>query len=310
MKFDVLICTFPYGRCEDPDVARYVGDLRCKLSRDDRFDKVMHQSFDDTPITMTRNLAVECAKANKADLLVFVDSDMAPDAFQDRQLAQPFFYSSFDFMLKHPGPCIIAAPYCGPPPDELVYIFEVQTRQSDHPNVDLRLSMIPREKAAERSGIEEVIALPTGLMLMDMRCFEHLKPPYFDYEWADPPFNTRKASTEDVFFTRNAAFAGVKVYCNWYSWAGHWKRKRVGPPAIITPDMVRENYREAIKNNHLVSTQTLLMVKGNFNGKPSIAKVKEEPKVKPIPFFTGQDNVNNSDNQRARAIPAEQGAGG
>jgi hypothetical protein len=275
-KFDILLCAFPYRNSECPSVGRWLGELKVKLRQDARIDRILSADFDDTPITMTRNLAIETAKQQKVDLVLFVDDDMKPDGYMDRPMAKPFWDSSFDFMLNHQGPCIVAAPYCGPPPEENVYIFKITKKQSGNPNVDVAFSMFPREEAASRSGFEEVIALPTGLMLIDMRAIEKMKPPYFDYEWADPPFNTRKASTEDVYFTRNAALAGIKVFCNWYSWAGHWKYKCVGPPIVATPDMIREEYREAVAKNNLMSNQSLLMVKSTLpkpveqvNGNPT-----------------------------------------
>jgi hypothetical protein len=265
-KFDIMLCSFPYRNSECPSVGRWMGDLKVKLSRDERIGRVIECPIDDTPITMTRNLAIKTAQEHKVDLVLFVDDDMAPDGYMDRPMAKPFWDSTFEFMLNHAGPCIVAAPYCGPPPDEAVYIFKLTKRQSDNPNVDISLNMFPREEAAQRSGFEEVIALPTGLMLIDMRCIASLAPPYFDYEWADPPFNTRKASTEDVYFTRNASLAGIRIYCNWYSWAGHWKNKQVGPPTILTPDMVRKEYRDAVSKNRMTSDQSLLFVKGKANG--------------------------------------------
>ena len=62
---------------------------------------------------MTRNLCVEDAKHNKADFLVMIDNDMSPDLKGEK----PFWDTSWDSILKPENqPCIIAAPYCGPPP--------------------------------------------------------------------------------------------------------------------------------------------------------------------------------------------------
>ena len=263
MKLSLMIARFPYGRVEDPDVNTYLGKLRVQLAADPRFrdgGTVCEFPFDDTPVTMTRNRSIKMAQEANCDLLLLIDNDISADAYLNYRNSKPFFWSSLEHILEHPGPCIVAAPYCGPPPEELVYIFQLTTKQSNHPNVDFALNMIPREQAASRLGFEEVIALPTGLMLIDMRCLKLMRPPYFKYEYTDE-FETDKASTEDVFFTRNAAFAGVKVYCNWYSWAGHWKRKMVGPPSLLTPDMIRDAYREAVKGNNMVSQQSLAFIK-------------------------------------------------
>lgn len=259
MKVDVMIARFPYGGSEDSDVTDWLAKTVIGMKKDQRIGEIYNVKFNDTPITMTRNLAVKAAQAHRADILVMIDSDMSPDMIPQ---AQPFWDSTFDFMLAHHGPCMVAAPYCGPPPEELCYVFE-WTRHTDEPSAGIAINMIPRNSAANRVGFEQVNCLPTGLIAIDMRVFEGKKlvPPYFDYEYKDPPFNTEKSTTEDCFFTRNATLAGIKVYCNWYSWAGHWKRKRVGPPSVLTNDAVREMYRKAVATNDQNSSETLLFFK-------------------------------------------------
>jgi hypothetical protein len=141
-------------------------------------------------------------------------------------------------------PATIAAPYCGPPPAECPYIFRWKTSQSDHPDPDFKLAMIEREDAAIQTGIEQVAALPTGLILYDARVFKILDPPWFEYEYEDPPFNTAKASTEDVFQTRNASLIGLPQFVAWDCWAIHHKSKAVKKPVILTIDAVRDQLRE------------------------------------------------------------------
>ena len=267
MTFDLLVALFPYKRALDPDVSFWLGDLQHQCKSNPLIRRYSTTSIDDTPITMTRNLSIKRAKEGNFDFLLMIDSDMGPDNYLSRPGAKPFFQSSFDFMIKHAGPSIVAAPYCGPPPDENVYIFHTPRMETRKDKLGWRLAMIPRESAAQRAGMEEVIALPTGLMLIDMRAIDMMKPPYFDYEWADAPFNTEKASTEDVYFTRNASFAGVKVYSNWDAWATHWKFKAVGPPDILRPENIRESLREALADsNRLPSNKSLIFLKESANG--------------------------------------------
>jgi hypothetical protein len=241
------------------------------MKQDARIGEIHNEIFDDTPITMTRNLAVERAKLKRADILLMIDSDMAPDICLDTSTrpamhamkhARPFWDSSFDHMIKHHGPCLIASPYCGPPPHENIFVFYWDNKQSNHPNVDMRMEQFTRESAAQRLGFEEVAALPTGLMIIDMRIFDEptFAPPYFKYEFSDK-FETRKGTTEDCYFTRNASLSGFKVYCNWSAWSGHVKRKVVCPPTMLTPDSVRKDFREAVKSNLLRSNETLLFLK-------------------------------------------------
>ena len=120
-----------------------------------------------------------------------IDSDMQPDHIsKEIPSVKPFWDSSFDYWWEHhhQGPMLIAAPYVGPAPSECPYIFKWKNRESDHPNPDWQLEMFSREQAAERAGFEEVPALPTGLIFIDMRVFSGfqyagktitLPPPWF-----------------------------------------------------------------------------------------------------------------------------------
>lgn len=147
--------------------------------------------------------------------------------------------------LKFP-PATIGAPYCGPPPDECCYVFHWTSRGTGSANPDFQLEMIPRCSAAIRAGIQEVAALPTGLILYDMRVFDILPPPWFEYEWGDPPYNSKKATTEDVYQTRNASLLGMPQFVAWDCWAAHVKPKVVGKPFIVTRDRVHSSLREAV----------------------------------------------------------------
>ena len=273
----VLFARFPFGRADDPDTTDWLVETVLKAKADPRVAEVLHWRIDDTPITLGRNRCLEAAKRAGADLVVMVDSDMKPDAYLASNpnrlgadpLARPFWDTSFDFWWRHDGPCLVAAPYCGPPPHENVYVFRWATYESDNPNTDLRLEQYPREEAAQRHGIEEAAALPTGLILIDLRALDTIKPPYFRYEWTDRT-ESEKASTEDVVFTRDISLAGVPNYVTWGSWAGHWKRKCVGRPALLTVDAVREQFIDAVLRGQR-SDERLLMVNG-----PARAKVLEK----------------------------------
>lgn len=251
----VMIARFPYGASEHPDAADWLVPTAIKARNDDRVKEIITQRYDDTPITMTRNQAVASAQHHKADLLLFLDSDQAPDAYLEANPyrigvdpnAKPFWDSSFDFWWEHRqnrGPCLIAAPYMGPPPVENCYIFRWRTTTSDDPNQGFALEQWTREEAATAYGIEQVAALPTGLMMIDMAAFKNLKPPYFYYEWVDE-YEQSKASTEDVTFTRDCSLNSVPCYVNWDAWAGHHKLKNVGRPIILTNDVVAEKMRKA-----------------------------------------------------------------
>ena len=246
-KFNVGLVTFSYGgnggiSSEVPDIREWMVPLVSELSRDDRVDQIRIWNLADTPITMTRNRAVLQAREFGVDVLVMIDSDMKPDLGGSK----PFFTSSFDFLVDHyhKGPVIIGAPYCGPPPNECVYVFRWQNQQSLNPNPDFQLEMYDRHTAVKLAGIQECAALPTGLIMYDMRVFELTEPkqegdkPWFYYEHPDL-YQSQKASTEDVTMTRDVSLVGTQklgynpVFCNWDAWAGHWKPKCVGKPIFI-----------------------------------------------------------------------------
>jgi hypothetical protein len=263
-KFNVGLCTFSYGgnggiSSEVPDIREWMTPLVSELSRDERVANIRIWNLADTPITMTRNRCVLMAREFGVDVLVMIDSDMKPDLLvgQDPD-AKPFFQTSFDFLVNHyhKGPCVIGAPYCGPPPAECVYVFEWRNMQSDHANPDFQLKMYERSQSVKMAGIQECAALPTGLIMYDMRAFEVTEPktdqdkPWFYYEWSNK-FASDKSSTEDVTMTRDLSLVGTQklgynpVYCNWDAWAGHWKPKCVGKPQFIEAKAVSEKLKES-----------------------------------------------------------------
>ena len=84
MSYDILICTFSYGgnggmKSERPDVRDWLLTTIPEMKEDPRIGKVNLVDMADTPITMTRNRAVRFARENNYDLLLMLDSDMAPD---------------------------------------------------------------------------------------------------------------------------------------------------------------------------------------------------------------------------------------
>lgn len=204
-------------------------------------------SIRDTPVTMSRNRAVVFAREMRADLLLFLDSDMVPDLDVGKDPgAKPFLRTSLDFMAKVDGPSVVAAPYCGPPPHESVYVFDWKW-EGDARRPDFRgcLEMVPRNFAAHLTGIQQAAALATGVQLMTMDVFDRLPAPWFYYEAKDREW-TRKASTEDVTFSRDCTLLRVPTFCNWDAWAGHVKQVVVGKPLKATVDIVHSKIRGII----------------------------------------------------------------
>lgn len=271
MQFSIFLAKFPYKGVMEDTAADWLADLQCKLNKDPRCSRWWRRSFDDTPITMTRNEAAYMAAFEYgADFTLMLDNDMHPDIeLRDGcSLAQPFWESSIDFMLNYGKPACIAAPYCGPPPHENVYVFKPSRLESDcppHITDILKFEQHTREEAANRAGIEEVAALCTGLILIDNRIFKKLPPPWFEYEYTDQ-YKRHKASTEDVYMTRDTALIGAKQFINWDAWAGHWKRKCVRKPRPLTMDMIRENVRDAIVRGEQQFEKLVMVGEGRRQG--------------------------------------------
>jgi hypothetical protein len=147
-------------------------------------------------------------------------------------------------------PATIAAPYCGPPAVCFVSVgwwagaapggsADVGRWETD-PDVPgqvtwvqaesgARMVMVSRQEAAARRGIELAAALPTGLILYDLRVFAMLSPPWFSYEYTDE-YQSVKESPEDVHQTRRAGLLGLPQLCNWDAWAGHVKLGTIRRP--------------------------------------------------------------------------------
>lgn len=261
-RFSIMFARFPFQNSEAPSTTNWLIDTVAKLKSDPRIGDIHHREYDDTPITLSRNKCMKEATELKVDFLLMIDSDMWPDIgfTNDYHIpgAKRFFPTAFEFAINHAGPCVVAAPYCGPPPFENVYIFQPGRKQTNNPNFDFSIDQFTREQAAQRGGFEQVMALPTGLMLLDMRCVHSLRHPYFAYEWTDET-QSEKGSTEDVYFSRNLALAGVPQYVAWDCWAGHWKRKCVTKPLLLTVDNIRKEYQDAIMRGQR-SDEKLVMV--------------------------------------------------
>ena len=287
-KLSVCFAGFPYAgngstSSEHPRIRHWMVDTVLKMREDERIEHVFHFDLCDTPITMTRNKAVEQARLGGADVLVMVDSDQVPDVHLGfDQNAKPFWDTSFDFLFKHydRGPVVIASPYCGPPPVENVYAFYWHGDETDAAQDDFKLEAYSRQEAAQLSGIIEAGAAATGLIMYDMRVFDLIEPPYFFYEYKGDGPNcphchqpvagrqTEKCSTEDVTFTREISHAGIAslgynpLHINWDAWAGHAKPKIVGKPNLFKASAVNKRLRRAFEGGAR-ENESLMMIGGD-----------------------------------------------
>ena len=272
-RYKIVVCRFPGNYQEHPASVNWVIKTLLQMKDDPRIESVEPISIVDTPITMSRNRAVRYAREDaKADYLLMIDADMAPDPQPSYHASKPFWSSSFDFMLsRRHEPCAIAAPYCGPSPQQCPYVFLWRNHMTGKPETHhdgYKLEMLTREEASWRAGIEEVAALPTGLILYDLRVFNDMTPPWFHYEYTDK-YECKKGSTEDVVQTRDMTLAwyasegkiGGKLWCNWDAWAHHVKLEHVPRPMPVGIDQIAASLKHAVEVGRQ-STDRLVMVGG------------------------------------------------
>lgn len=292
-KLNVFFAFFPYGgngstSKEVPEIRHWFVETILWAKSEPRIEHVNYQDFSDTPITMTRNAAILVARRVGADVLVFCDSDQHPNLHKGDPEFKPFVPSAFDFLYKHyeKGPVVIGAPYCGPPPAENCYVFRWEAEGVYGDETKFKLDAYTRHEAAKMRGIQECGALPTGLIMYDMRAFELIEPcklskleimeqvasgkvsaeeglrmlpeGFFRYEWKNG-YAAEKASTEDVQNTRDISLAGYAklgynpVFCNWDSPIGHWKPWCVsGRPAQFGVENIADTFRRAVENKQSV----------------------------------------------------------
>lgn len=240
-KVDVIVCVFTYNSFCHVDLLTYTHMVTQQLQNHPRVGMVKIASSHGYPTDRVRNAVLKEAHKCGYHFALMLDDDMKPDLLlsDPKAGAVPFAPTAIDFALAHDGPCFVGAPYCAGPPYQEVVVMKNRERFPDQPDKSGHaLDKYTRDEAAGMSGVGEVAALPTGCLLVDTRVTQILPPPWFSYEYADPPYNTALASTEDVVFTRNAHWCGVRQFCTWSSWSGHWKRLLTGKPRVCAVDEI------------------------------------------------------------------------
>jgi hypothetical protein len=295
-----------------PEIARWLAELTLILKSDERIGEVHVDFHADCPITMVRNGYVEKARKAGCQLLLMVDSDQNPNHHLGESWYKPFFPEAFNALYEHyeKGPLVIGAPYCGPPGSgENTYVFFWENHGIRGDETAFKMEQYPRAIAAQMRGIQPVAALPTGMILFDMRIFGLLdvnrkskeqvleefkggrigmtealrciQDGYFYYEWTDHTASD-KASTEDVTATRDMSIIGQvqlgynPVLCAWDSWVGHMKPMCVGKPKNFTVEQIGGVMKRAVLDGHsywdeirLVRNEALLKELGKSNGHPA-----------------------------------------
>lgn len=239
-RVDVLVTVLTYDGTAHCDLLTYCTRLYGQMVAHPRLNKLEVGHSSGYPTDRMRNAVVKGARDRGFHFLLMLDDDQVPDLLLGKEPgAKPFLPTSLDFALAQPGPVFVGAPYCAAPPAQEVVVMKNREYAPDTPGgAGYAIDKYTRDEAAVMTGITRVSALPTGCLLVDLRAFDRIAPPWFAYEYADPPFNSELASTEDVVLTRNADWLGVPQFANWDAWAGHRKPYLVGKPRLCPVDDV------------------------------------------------------------------------
>lgn len=252
-KIRIGIFRFPFDMKEISTTVDWLVRSCHYLNNHPRIETVATEAIVDTPVDMSRNRALKRAQELNLQFALFIDSDMWPDyeflhnkgEESPEKGVQQFLPAALEFALQHDGPCVVGAPYCTSPPEERVLVMRWVTVETGAPAGNAQIKSVDRGEAVLLRGFEEVAALGTGLLLIDMRAIQLLPKPWFSYEFKDDA-KTEKASTEDIVFTRDLHLLGVPQYCFWNAWSGHWKTKMVTKPANIPLANISKAMREVM----------------------------------------------------------------
>ncbi len=239
-KVKILVASLSYNGWVRQEMIGFVSGMFEQMREHPRLGELRVATSSGYPCDRVRNDLCKKAVENGFHFLLMLDNDMKFDCLLGRDpQARPFLPTAFDFLVNRKEPAVIGAPYTGGPPEQRVMVMRWRDSTPDLTlGEGMKLESFTREEAAERTGIERVAGLPTGCLLIDLRCLQALPPPWFAYEFGDPPFNTVLASTEDIVFTRNLDWVGIEQYVAWDSWCGHIKEFTTGKPRVVNPNDV------------------------------------------------------------------------
>lgn len=216
-KVNVCIVRLAYGMVEHPAVGDFLWTTAVATCRDSRIENTVNLWLDHAPVYAARNLAVKAAKAHQAHFLCMIDAkDMHPQFFPQ---APQFWDKAFDFAYCSSQPCVISAP-------TRLRNGMVNIHKERVDSTGKHLVMQRPAECEHKRGMEQVPGAGSGLMLVDMRVFDSLKPPYFDFAY--DPDKCHVLAGEDIAFTSRCTEAGIPVYAAWDCRAGHWKEALIG----------------------------------------------------------------------------------
>jgi hypothetical protein len=242
-EIKLIVAVPTYSGLIRHELASYLSGLTSRLQDHSRVGTVAVAVEVGYPADRVRNAI--CAKATNSgfDYVLMIDDDMHPDCEPG---APPFLPSALDFVLAHDGPCFVGAPYCAAPPHQRVLVMDWAEQYPDHPGgLGMEMRSLTRHEAAAKTGFGRAAALPTGMLLIDLRAVKARPGPWFYYEFADEQ-HCKLASTEDITFTRDSDWLGVPQYAAWDSWAGHVKTITVGKPRVAPIDALPKGVANAL----------------------------------------------------------------
>lgn len=207
------------------------------LRTDPRIGKVSTHVDTRFRIHTSRNWCARWAIQNDVDFLCFVDGDMhvdyrlhnplLPDAAQPdaAQWARPFLQSSLEFMLSSDAG-VIGAPAVSGPPDNKINTFIVDRL----PNGEIG---DPRRMQAEDMRTTQpcflpVVAIGTGVMLIDVNVFRRMPEPWFEDVEDEKKYEVHRS--QDCQFCFKCQELDIPVYANLFAPARHLKFQGQDPP--------------------------------------------------------------------------------
>ena len=231
-KHRIVLARIAVGNTHRTEITDFVIRAETWTKESPLVEDLFHTSIGKTPTPVARNFAVSEAKRINADILVMVDDDMGPNP--------DWFPMAMTFLFSQPEPSVIVSPYCCAPPKEEVQIFEWQTDEANSRIRSYRTGHVNLDDAANRKGVQRIQNAGTGLVAYDMRVFDKIKPPYYDYGYDE--HHTKVTETEDCFLHRRLNFADVPIWVSWDHWSYHFKVKAVGKPVSIALKEISELY--------------------------------------------------------------------
>ena len=208
-----------------PETTDWLCRLQLELCRIGKFETSTMMGFDQPRIALGRNVAVRNAMDMECDYLLMVDPDMQPDMYVGQHPQAELFFSSSLEWLECNGPGIVAAPAVSGRPLCRPNMY----RMEDGDGIAHRYTHQQCRQAIEEPQFEQVAAIGTGLMLINMQVFDAIEKPWFHDLFVDDREDALQLS-QDLYFTAGATQSGVPVWCNWFSWAGHAQYEVLGCP--------------------------------------------------------------------------------